>query len=60
VNIEKAVHLVRNTPEKDRKAVLDKLLTGHSSWQTAEGKALAHKRALFCSRLSKEKLWPER
>lgn len=60
MKIEEAVLLVKKTPENERRELLEKLLHGRVNHETPVGQTLASQRAIFCSRLSSERLWPER
>ena len=60
MDMNQLVEAVRAKPEDERLALINQLLAGKNDYTTSEVKALGQQRALFCSRLSKEKLWPER
>lgn len=46
--------------DPERYKVIARFLAAPIDYATPEGKVLGSRRALFCSRISNEKLWPER
>ncbi len=56
-----AVNVVRTvTDGKARIAKINEILAGDFDFKVAAGRALSHRRALFCTRLAQEGLWPGR
>lgn len=59
-DMEIAVAEVRASDPNSRYEVISRHLRGSLDYSVAYGKELATRRAIFCSRLSSEQLWPER
>lgn len=58
-NIDQAVSIVRQIKSKqERLAIINELLRGKIDYSTPEGRVIGTRRALLCSRLTKEGLWP--
>ena len=60
-DIEGLVSGMRALKEDEvRHRAISRILAGTIDYSSPEGKVMGTKRALFCSRLSHERLWPER
>jgi hypothetical protein len=60
-DIEGSVSAIRTLEEDGvRHRAISRILAGTIDYSTPEGKVMGSRRALFCSRLSHERLWPER
>jgi hypothetical protein len=59
-DMEIAVAEVRVSDADSRYEVISRHLRGAIDYSVSYGKALGTRRAIFCSRLSGEQLWPER
>ena len=57
LNIDTAVDRIAKEPEK-RDERVNEVLAGHVDLSKASGRELLHRRALFMTRLRKDKVWP--
>lgn len=61
VDMERAVIEVREAKTGEAcYEIISRLLHGRIDYSNPQGKTLGSRRAIFCSRISQEKLWPER